>query len=374
MLYTVEPAPAKNKRERKKSRKEIEEECRNIPTVQFPSEVGCDALEEEGFTEFVESDEECPGVNTITGAGQILESDVSEIQSEASSIVTRCGHCLSERSWLTSYIIETVAVTFHRCMKKVFKRTEVEVASEKAFSVLYGLCQPGIHNFREGIYHFPEIVMKMHVDVFASFGWNLSILKVNSVDKYALLTPGHPIAVDCAIGPNSVPSGLNYLSYFVVVPKLFITKERVCAYLNSEVCAQYLQPLPYTKELLKADFRMVRRYGFQQGFKRLFGSGKLVEFIVKRLPEESSRVNATQQYNTKQYNRALNRLLGFWVAINHPLFSTIRTVNRESNIGIMINLDQLRQKQMTNKQGRVFFSFTSGERIHLGDEMFSESV
>ena len=55
-------------------------------------------------------------------------------------------------------------------MKKVFKRTEVEVASEKAFSVLYGLCQPGIHNFREGIYHFPEIVMKMHVDVFASFG------------------------------------------------------------------------------------------------------------------------------------------------------------------------------------------------------------
>ena len=79
--------------------------------------------------------------------------------------------------------------------------------------------------------------MKMHADVFASFGWNLSILKVNGADKYALLTPGHPVAVDCAIGPTSVPSGLNYLSYFVVVPKLIITKERVGAYLKSEVCA-----------------------------------------------------------------------------------------------------------------------------------------
>jgi hypothetical protein len=113
--------------------------------------------------------------------------------------------------------------------------------------------------------------------------------------------------------------------------------------------------------------------GFQQGFKHLFASGKLVEFIVKRLPEDSSRDNATQQYNIKQYNRALNRLLGFWVTINHSLFCT-RSVNRETNIGIIVNLDQLHQKQMTNKQGRVFFSFTSGERIHLGDEMFSESV
>ena len=42
-------------RKKKKSRKEIEEECRNIPTVEFPTEVGCDALEEEGLAEFVES-------------------------------------------------------------------------------------------------------------------------------------------------------------------------------------------------------------------------------------------------------------------------------------------------------------------------------
>ena len=63
MSYNVEPAP--KQAQKKKSRKEIEEECGNIPTVEFPTEVGCDALEEEGLTEFVESEDECPGVDTI---------------------------------------------------------------------------------------------------------------------------------------------------------------------------------------------------------------------------------------------------------------------------------------------------------------------
>ena len=126
------PLPRTSTKERK-SRKEIEEECRNIPTVEFPTEVGCDVLEEEGLKEFVESGEECPGVNTLTGAGKILQSDVSDIESNASSIVTRCGQCLSERSWLTSYIMETVALTLHRCMKMFLREQKLKLLQRKLF-------------------------------------------------------------------------------------------------------------------------------------------------------------------------------------------------------------------------------------------------
>ena len=85
-------------------------------------------------------------------------------------------------------------------------------------------------------------------------------------------------------------------------------------------------------------------------------------------------MKASEHFNRGQYNRALNRLLLCWVTIQHPGFCLVREVVLPENIGILFILNQLRRKDLGDKIGRVFFTFSCGVRVHVGDTMFCASA
>ena len=83
---------------------------------------------------------------------------------------------------------------------------------------------------------------------------------------------------------------------------------------------------------------------------------------------------ASKQYLAGQFNRAVNRLLSYWVTIQHPALLLIRELVMGSNIGILFVLNQLCRKDLVDKVGHLYKTFNSGVHVNIADTMFSKSV
>ena len=174
-------------------------------------------------------------------------------------------------------------------------------------------------------------------------------------NKYALLVPLDSKAVSFSFGPNAIPSGLNCLAYFETVLPHVMTKERIKAYLQSSICCQFISLHPYSVELSQGDFWLLQRFGLKKGLK----------FLEKK---------TLTRVHSGQFNCALNCLLSYWVTIQHPALLLIRELVMGSNIGILFVLNQFRRKDLVDKVRHLYMTFTSGVRVNIADNMFSDSI
>ena len=141
------PLPRTSTKGKKKAEKKFEEECGNILTVEFPTEIGCDALEKERFERVCWVRWGMPRRKYHNRSWK--NSSKWCFRYWKRSLI----YCYT--LWTMSFRKKLADILYHwdssshfsLLHEKVFKRTEV--ASEKAFSVMYGLCQPQVFTTSE---------------------------------------------------------------------------------------------------------------------------------------------------------------------------------------------------------------------------------